>query len=118
MSDFQTILDAVLADAKSRKLSLDDIAKTILTRDHPALKGLDEKMVKNTLGRSRETIVEQAAEKYRLESIVAEQAYYADKLMSVPELAVLTDDQRKEIASKVVEVRKPDWKATTAGSVE
>jgi hypothetical protein len=111
MSDFKKILDAVLADAKKRKLSLDDLGKMILTKDHPALKDLDAKMLKDTLGRSRETIIEQAQNHYRLESIVSEQAYWADKILSMPELAAMTDEQRNEIACKVIEVGTPEWKA-------
>jgi hypothetical protein len=117
MSDFKKILDAVLADAKKRKLSLDDLGKMILTKDHPALKDLDAKVVKDTLGRSRETIIEQAQNQYRLESIAVEQAFYADKLLAIPEIAAMTEDQQKEIAAKICEVKKPDWKAVSAGSV-
>jgi hypothetical protein len=120
MSDFQTALDKVLAYAKEFKLSLDDIGKLDLIAEYrkesAMFKDLDPKMLKGVLGRSRETIISEAQNRFRLESIASEQAFYADKLMSIPEIAAMTADQKAEIAAKIVEVRKPDWKATAVSA--
>jgi hypothetical protein len=115
MTDFQKTLDAVLAYAKEFKLSLDDIGKLDLIAEYrkesAMFKGIDPKMLKGVLGRSRETIIEQAQDRYRRESIAVEQAFYADKLLAIPEIAAMTEEQQKEIAAKICEVKKPDWKA-------
>jgi hypothetical protein len=126
MTDFQTTLTAVLAYAKEFKLSLDDIGKLDLIAEYRKevefrdtgkgggsvlLSKMDLKLAKDTLGRSRETIIEQAQDRYRRESIAVEQAFYADKLLAIPEIAAMTEEQQKEIAAKICEVKKPDWKA-------
>jgi hypothetical protein len=120
MTDFQKTLDAVLAYAKEFKLSLDDIGKLDLIAEYrkesAMFKGLDLKELKGVIGRSRETIIEQAQDRYRRESIAVEQAFYADKLLAIPEIAAMTDDQQKEIAAKICEVKKPDWKATSVSA--
>jgi hypothetical protein len=120
MTDFQTTLDAVLAYAKEFKLSLDDIGKldliTEYRKESAMFKGLDLKELKGVLGHSRETIIEQAQDRYRRESIAVEQAFYADKLLAIPEIAAMTDDQKAEIVAKICEVKKPDWKATAVSA--
>jgi hypothetical protein len=122
MTDFQKTLYAVIAYAKEFKLSLDDIGKldliTEYRKESAMFKGLDPKTLKGVLGRSRETIISEAQNRFRLESIGVEQAFYADKINSIPELAAMTDDQKQEIAAKICEVKKPDWKAASAATAD